>query len=71
MTISKSMKIGQVLADYPEAIPVLMGAGIGCVGCPSAQSETIEEGFKAHGLSDKQIDEIVAAMNSAVKKEKR
>jgi hybrid cluster-associated redox disulfide protein len=69
--ITKKMIIGEILQKYPDAIPVLMGAGIGCVGCPRAQQETIEDGLKSHGLSDQQIDDIVSAMNSAVEKIKK
>jgi len=69
--ITKNMKIGDVLRQFPEAVPVLMGAGIGCVGCPRAGEETIEDGLKKHGLSDKQVDQIVNAMNSAVEKVKK
>jgi hybrid cluster-associated redox disulfide protein len=69
--ITRNSKIGDVLQEHPEAIPVLMEAGIGCVGCPRAQQETIEEGLKVHGLSDSQIDQIVSTMNSASDKIKK
>jgi hybrid cluster-associated redox disulfide protein len=69
--IIRSSTIGNVLREHPEAIPILMEAGIGCVGCPRAQMETIEEGLKMHGLSDSQIDQIISAMNSASDKTKK
>ena len=44
----------------PEVAPVLMSAGMHCVGCPSAQGETLEEAAMVHGMD---IDELLAALN--------
>ena len=41
--ITKDMTIGKIVKNYPEKIEVLASAGMGCVGCPSAQMETVEE----------------------------
>ena len=41
--ITKDMTIGEIVKNYPEKIEVLASAGMGCVGCPSAQMETVEE----------------------------
>jgi hybrid cluster-associated redox disulfide protein len=36
-----------------------MGFGMGCVGCPSAQMETLEEAAQVHGMDiDKMIDTL-------------
>ena len=63
MKIKKSMKIGEVLREKPEAARILFGAGLGCVGCPMAQMESLEDGMRAHGLSDEEIDEVVKEIN--------
>ena len=43
MQISKDMLIGQ-LVNMDELIPqMLMRAGMHCLGCPSAQGESLEE----------------------------
>ena len=41
--IAKEMTIGEVIRVDANKADVLMNFGMGCVGCPSAQAETIEE----------------------------
>ena len=50
MAVTKEMTIGELLADHPEAAPVLMGIGMHCLGCPSAQGESLEEAAFVHGI---------------------
>ena len=45
--ISKNMVIADIIAVDEGIIPFLIQAGMHCVGCPSAQGETLEE-LKAH-----------------------
>lgn len=54
--ISKDMTIGEILRQAPEAAPVLLEAGMHCLGCPSAQAETLEEAAMVHGMD---IDELM------------
>lgn len=63
MKILKDMTIGEVVRNYPESIEVLMNFGMGCVGCPSAQAETIEEASKVH---DMDVNQLIDALNKAV-----
>ena len=50
MQINKEMLIGQ-LVQMDELIPqMLMGAGMHCLGCPSAQGESLEEACYVHGI---------------------
>ncbi|WP_069999983.1 DUF1858 domain-containing protein [Cellulosilyticum sp. I15G10I2] len=63
MKITKDMTIGEVVRNYPSTIQVLGSFGMGCVGCPSAQAETLEEACQVHGM---QPDELLAALNKAV-----
>jgi hydroxylamine reductase len=63
MRITKKTKIGEILEKNPEKAALLMNAGMGCVGCPMAQMETIEEGCSAHGISEKDIDNLVEELN--------
>lgn len=60
MKILKEMTIGEVIRNKPEAAGVLMNFGMGCVGCPSAQAETIEEAAKVHGLN---LEQLIEALN--------
>ena len=39
--ISKDMTIGELLAANPQVAPILMEIGMHCLGCPSAQAETL------------------------------
>ena len=37
-----------------------MNFGMGCLGCPSAQVETIEQACEVHGLK---LEDVLAALN--------
>lgn len=50
MKITKEMTIGEVIRKYPDSAQTLMGMGMGCVGCPSSQAETLEEASQVHGI---------------------
>lgn len=60
MEFTKDMTIGEMLRINPEVAPVLMSAGMHCVGCPSAQGETLEEAAMVHGMD---IDALLDALN--------
>ena len=61
MKITKDMTIGDVVRQKPESAQILMGFGMGCVGCPSAQAETLEEAATVHGLN---LEELITALNA-------
>lgn len=63
MKITKDMTIGEVVRNYPESVEVLMSFGMGCVGCPSAQAETLEQASQVHGMD---IEQLIKALNKAV-----
>lgn len=65
MKILKDMTIGEVVRQYPDTVPVLFSFGMGCVGCPSAQAETLEEAAQVHGMD---IEQLMNALNEAVDK---
>ncbi|HBC31877.1 MAG TPA: disulfide oxidoreductase [Clostridiales bacterium] len=58
--ITKDMTIGEVIRAKHEAAEILMTFGMGCVGCPSAQMETLEEAAAVHGMN---LDNLLAALN--------
>lgn len=62
MKITKEMIIGDLVRNYPESVRVLMGHGMGCVGCPSAQAESIEDACQVHGMD---IDLLLKALNES------
>lgn len=61
--ITKKMTFAKLLEAKPEVAEMLMESGMHCFGCPMAQMETIEEGCKAHGFSEKDIDELIRKIN--------
>ena len=63
-TITKEMTIGEILRTCPNVAPVLLEAGMHCLGCPSAQAESLEEAAMVHGMN---IDELMAKIEEAVK----
>ncbi len=67
MKITKDTKISELIQEKPEAVGTLFEAGLGCVGCPMAQMETIEQGCKAHGMSDKEVEKLVEELNKKPK----
>ena len=63
MAVSKEMTIGEILRTNPKVAPVLLEAGMHCLGCPSAQGESLEEAAMVHGLN---IDELMAKIEAVV-----
>ena len=59
--ITKEMTIGEILRTYPNAAPILMEAGMHCLGCPASQMETIEEACMVHGVD---VNEVVEKLNA-------
>ena len=61
--VSKDMTFGQLLEQYyekcPKIVEVLMEAGMHCLGCPSAQGESLEEAAMVHGID---IDDLMKAI---------
>ena len=55
--------IGQVVNDYPEAIDVLMAAGMHCLGCSASQMESIEDAAMVHGI-DSEL--LINAVNHVI-----
>ena len=63
--ISKDMTIGEPLNINPGVAPVLMEIGMHCLGCPSAQGETLAEAAMVHGIdADLLVEKINAAANA-------
>ena len=59
MTISKDMTIGELIRTDENIVPILMRAGMHCIGCPSAQGESLEEAAMVHGMdSELLVDQI-------------
>lgn len=59
--ITKDMTIGEIIRSNKEGIvDKLMSLGMGCIGCPSAQVETLEEACHVHGLN---VEDVLKKLN--------
>ena len=60
--ITKDMTIGEILRTNPDVAPILMNAGMHCLGCPSAQGESLEEAAMVHGMNIEDLMAQIAAI---------
>ena len=58
--VTKDMLIGELVQVDPGIVPILMAAGMHCIGCPSAQGESLAEAAMVHGID---ADALVNAVN--------
>ncbi|MDR5585931.1 MULTISPECIES: DUF1858 domain-containing protein [Clostridium] len=58
--ITKDMTIGEIIRIKENAPEILMSFGMGCIGCPSAQSESLEDAANVHGLN---LEDLLKALN--------
>ena len=68
--ITKDMTIGEVVAKYPAVIEPLQEAGVHCVGCHVSYSESLEGGFKGHGMTDEEVEAVITKLNKAIEEYK-
>ena len=57
--INKTMNITEIIKKNPKAQDILLKFGLGCANCGLGAVETLEEGAKAHGLSVKEVNELL------------
>jgi hybrid cluster-associated redox disulfide protein len=48
--VNKDMVIGEILQINGGVAPILMEAGMHCLGCPSSQMESLEDACAVHGI---------------------
>ena len=61
MEITKDMLIGEIIRNKPEAVDILLRFGLGCIGCPASQMESLEEAAMVHGI---EVNELLKALNA-------
>jgi len=64
--ITAGMAIGDVIAAFPETVPVFLEYGLHCIGCRVAASESLEAGAAAHGLEGPRFQKFIKDLNAAV-----
>lgn len=60
-SVSKDMIISDMIKMDTDIIGILMQEGMHCVGCPSAQGESLEEAAMVHGLD---ADALTSKINA-------
>ena len=63
MAITKDTTIGELLKEAPAVAPVLMQAGMHCLGCPASQAESLAEAAMVHGID---IDALMEKVNAVL-----
>ena len=63
MAISKDMTSGELLRTNETIAPILMRAGMHCLGCPASQMETLEQACQVHGID---CDTLVSQINEII-----
>jgi hybrid cluster-associated redox disulfide protein len=61
--VTKDMTIGEMLRKNPNIAPILLDAGMHCLGCPSAQGESLEEAAMVHGMDINDLMEKIEALS--------
>ncbi len=65
--ITKDTLVGDLLKIDANVVPLLMGIGMHCIGCPASLMESIEEAAYVHGIDPEQlvieINKVISADN--------
>ena len=61
--ITKDMIISQVVSLDQRTIPVLLNAGMHCLGCPMSAGESLEAACAGHGIN---ADALIEELNKAI-----
>ena len=64
--IKPDMIVGDIVQAYPSLVPVMMGAGLHCIGCGVSTMETLEEACMTHGLD---VYDILDLLNDQLAQE--
>lgn len=60
MKVEKETLIKDIIKMGQEAVQVLMDFGMGCIGCPSSQAESIEQAAAVHGID---VEKLLERLN--------
>ena len=58
--VTPDMIIADILKLDRGTAPILLNAGMHCLGCPSASGESIKDACSIHGID---VDELVKELN--------
>jgi hybrid cluster-associated redox disulfide protein len=67
--ITKDILILDLVEGHSDLAEVLTEEyGLHCIGCMAASMETLEQGALTHGMTEDQIDKMVADLNKRLEK---
>ncbi len=58
--VTKDMIIADILKLDRGTVPILLGIGMHCLGCPSSSGESLEDACAVHGVD---VDKVVKELN--------
>jgi iron-sulfur cluster assembly protein len=67
--ITPQTAIGEIIEICPDAAKILLTYGVHCVGCHVSPFESLEDGFRGHGLGQAEIVEAVGKVNAQIAKD--
>jgi hybrid cluster-associated redox disulfide protein len=68
--VNKDSLISEIVEKSPKVIKLLDEYGLSCATCFLGQFESIEQGAKLHGMTDKEIKRLISKINEVLKNEK-
>ncbi len=66
--ITEKTPLRELIMNGPEVMEVLLESGLHCLGCPFSMQENLEQGCLAHGMTRKEINELVEKLNLMLNK---
>ncbi len=57
--VTEETLIGEIVANYPECIEILMSIGMHCLGCPASRMESLADACMVHGLNPAPVVEAI------------
>ena len=66
--ITKDMLVATIVSKYPDTIPIMLAYGLHCFDCGASELETLEEGTVGHGMSQDDLEMILADVNEEAEK---
>ena len=61
--IDPNMSIDNVMRLWPQTIPIILGYGMHCVGCPLAPFYSAADAAKEHSI---EVDDFLTALGRAI-----
>ena len=69
--LDKKVFISEIVKESTRSVELLAEYGIFCVSCPLNQYDTLEAGAFIHGMSQEDMDTMIAEINEQLAKEAR